>query len=144
MSTTVHPIEPYAIARLTADTEHDSMTRLRAGQTFTVEDYVPAEETEDGKAYYIGSSQHGSGDVIAYPSAVELHMTREQAESRKPPSPTEIVRQLRLLDWHDGFETDESNVAGMPPGSIEVYGSADNGLRFRFVVTVSDVQITDI
>lgn len=142
---TIHPIEPYAMARLTETARNLTGGRASwpAGMKFLIDDYVPAEESEDGRAFYWGSALGGSGNVAFYADVVALEMTRAQVEDRRPPTPAEIIRALRLLDDYDTFETDESDTGGMPEGAAEVVGTTSAGLRFAFTVTISDVREVD-
>jgi len=149
MSTT-HPMEHGARARLTEEYvfEHaiGGPRTYPKGHEFEVTDYVSAEESEDGVAFYWGNSGGGFGNVAVPASLVEQVLTAEEMRNRTPPSLAALTRVLHSLSGQDGvgFTLDEVDGHGHPDGTVDVYGETSNGLRFGFTVTISNVQITDL
>jgi hypothetical protein len=105
----------------------------------TIEDYVSAEEAEDGKPFYWANSPHGFNDVTLEPHEFEVVMTAEQAKARKPPTVEEVAAALAssALDSYDDFEITESY---RESGGFEVGGETHDGLRFEAEIKVVWVQ----
>lgn len=116
----------------------------RVGFEFVVETYVPADEAEDGQAFYWGSSEHGGNDVTVPADAVELVMTAEAMRNRLLPTITEFTDALRSdLCGMDAetFETDETVVEG--DGLVLIAGRTTEGLRFAAYVRVESITHAD-
>lgn len=140
---TQHPIAPGAKARVTDTVTVDGRT-YRAGFEFEVEAYVPAEESDDARAYYEGSSAGGSGDVVLYADNVEQVMSAEQMAARQLPTLDQVRRHLMsgvMGDNNQGLEIDETIVVGEP--TVALYGQTAEGLRFTAHVTVTLVEHAD-
>lgn len=137
------PIESGAKARVVEATpDLSSPPRSFAkGYEFVVDDYVSAEESEDGQAFYWGSSVYGVGDVAVAASAVVKIMSASDMARRRPPTLAAIRRAVAcdLLIGHAAdFTLDETDASG-GGDEIDVYGETDDGLRFGFTLTVSNV-----
>lgn len=142
MSTT-HPIEPGSMGRVIERCRNLVLAGwLPEGKTFLIEDYVPADETDDGKAYYVGSADGGGGNIAVYAENVTLDLTPQQVADRRPPSAASIVQELDLLGHFDGFRTFEWDSYGKDDGTVHVVAETDDGLPFTFKVSVSDVAIS--
>lgn len=124
-------------------TRQDEYGEIRAGAVFEVEDYISASEAEDGHAFYIGSGNGWSGSAIRA-ECVELVMSAVEADARVIPSMPSIQSALSsaMHSMDASFTIDETSVSGT--NAVEVYGETEEGLRFSFVVTVSDLHKTDL
>lgn len=112
----------------------------RVGEQFEVEDYVSAEDAEDGVAFYYGSNHGGFNNVVAAAGPVELVMTAEAMRARKVPTCAEVARGLSLTGYHEVFDADESE----PDGDVvNVYGATPDGLRVAVTLHVVRVEQVD-
>lgn len=131
-------------ARLLVD-EPDLTTgqTRRKGFEFVVEDYVSAEQAEDGMAFYWGSSGGGCNNVAVPACSVEVAMTAEAMAARKLPSKAEFAQEISGdLCGLDGdlVTTDETEVDA---NQVMVYGETHEGLRFAARVVVVEVEHAD-
>lgn len=139
-------IAPGALARLTqdsADLGSRGQTR-KQGFTFEVEDYIPAEVSEDGRAFYYGSADGGVNNVTVYADVVEQVMSPEQTRARTVPTIDAIARALGSQMCGvttDGFVTDETSQEGH--GVVLIVGQTTEGLRFAAQVQVLAVAQAD-
>lgn len=141
---TQHPIAPGAMASVTETVTVDGRT-YQPGFWFEVEAYVPAEESDDARAYYTGSSANGSGDVTVYADHVEQTISAEQMAARQVPTFDAVRRHLMactLGGYGHGFELDEAS-AGDGEQTIELAGETTEGLRFTAYVTVTLIEHAD-
>lgn len=126
--------------RLTeSTTDLSSQRELGKGGEFEVEDFVPAEEAEDGKAFYWLQRSDGTSACV-HPEVIELIRTAEQQRARKLPEPKELLSLISnaMISGEGIYET---NVDG--PNTIEVYGRADNGLTYGFRLALTGIWKTD-
>lgn len=147
MTTTLEtPIEIGAMARMLRETENlDGRGRTyRRGDTFVIEDYVSAEESEDGIPFYYGSRNDGINNVCVRARDVEQIRTAKEMQSRKVPSAKEILDVVasNMLGDSGGFDIDES-YKDPDAGVVEFYGETAEGLRFAFTLAVQDIQRSD-
>lgn len=112
----------------------------RVGTEFEVEDYVSAEEAEDGVAFYWGSNNGGSNNVTAAAAGLEVVRTAEEMRARTIPTCEEVARGLNLLGDHDVFDADEIEPEG---AHVILYGSTPDGLRVAVDVKVCGVTRVD-
>jgi len=110
---------------------------------FEVEEYVTAEEAEDTHGYYMGSNHGGSYNVEVREDHVELVRSREEMRSRKLPTPAEVAAIIssEVIGFND-LNIDEADYSE-GNGSIELYGSTREGLRFAVNVKVLSVEHAD-
>ena len=147
MTTTLEaPIEIGAMARMLRETENlDGRGRTyRRGDTFIIEDYVSAEESEDGIPFYYGSSNDGINNVCVLARDVEQVLSVEEVRSRKIPSVKEILDVVasNMLGSSNGIDIDES-YKDPDAGVVEFYGQTDEGLSFAFTLSVGSIQRSD-
>lgn len=147
MTTTLEtPIEIGAMGRILRQTDNlDSRGRTyRRGETFVIEDYVSAEESEDGFAFYYGSHNEGFNNVCVRAKDVEQVMSAEEVHNRRPPSTKEILDAVasQMLGSWGNLDIDESN-KDTEAGVVEFYGSTTDGLRFSFTLAVRDIFRSD-
>lgn len=135
---TTHPIEAGALARI-----------IRGGNTgreFIVEDYVSAEDSEDGIPFYWGSS-HKTGnmnDVTVAATDVELVKSGADMAARTLPSAQQIAQHLgsEALGFGSGeFSFSEADYSAAD-GSLELYGRTADGLPMS--VTVKVIRIVQV
>lgn len=145
MSTPI--IEEGALARITRDiTDEYSKRQYRKGHEFIVEDYVSAEESEDGIPFYWGST-HKSGninDVVVVHDAVELVKSSADLAARTLPSAKAIAAYLAgeaLGFGGDDFSFREADYSA-GDGSLELYGRTADGLPMG--VTVKVIRIVQV
>jgi hypothetical protein len=147
MTTTLDtPIEIGAMGRMLRRTEHlDGGGRsYNRGDTFIIDDYVSAEESEDGYAFYYGSRNEGYGNVCVRARDVEQVMTVEEVRRRELPSTKELLDAVSfqmLGGWGD-IDIDET-YKDPEAGVVELYGQTAEGLRFVFTLSVQDIQRAD-
>lgn len=134
-------MEFYPVGTLLRVTRVDPNDEAYVGQEFVVDDYISAEKSEDGVAFYWGSTPPSSGNVAVPADAVMLVKTAAQMAARKPPTPQEVIEQLDLLGDYRTFRTTESDPDG--DGSREVFGKTHDGLPFAFRITVESVWEAD-
>jgi hypothetical protein len=116
------------------------LVMTKPGFEFTVEEYISAEEAEDGTAFYWGSAQGGCNNVAAWASDIELVKTADEMAARRIPTVPEVVELISsaLIGAEGVHETDRDGVSG-----VEVYARAENGLTYGFRVHVTDLWRTD-
>lgn len=142
---TIHPIKEGSLARTTAAVIRDAgdkrERRYPKGHEFIVEDYVSADDSEDGIPFYWGST-HKSGnmnDVVVEASCVELVKTEAAMSARTLPSAQAIAEHLgsEALGGFggQGFSFNEADY-GAGDGTLELYGSTDDGLAVGVTVKV--------
>lgn len=139
------PIENGTLAKITHDStgkwEGDS---YKAGRLIEIEDYIDANEAEDGIAFYWASS-HGTGnmnDVTVDARHVEVVRTADQMTARRIPTMEELRDFLgsALLDEGDTFEVTETDRDG--PG-VEIAGKTHDGLRFAATIQITSIYEAD-
>jgi hypothetical protein len=136
-ATVEHPLPEGTHARVVRFVEG---FEARVGTEFEVEDYVTAEQAEDGVAFYWGSRHGGINNVTAAASSIEVVRTAEQMRARRVPTCEEVARGLSLLGDHDTFDCDETE----PDGSlVTCYGATPDGLRVAVEVRVVGVTWVD-
>ena len=139
-------IEPGAMARTTAANLENNYA-YRQGMEFVVEEYATAEEAEsdDGKGYYIGSSNGGSYNVEVREDHAELVRSAKDMNARTIPTPADLAEYIASESfggfWGD-LEIDEADYSAKD-GTFEVYGKTREGLRFAAVVRVLTVEGAD-
>lgn len=114
------------------------------GTRFTVEGYVPAEESEDGKPFYWGSTSGGLNNIIVPTKHVKLIKSANQMAQRTVPTVAELTRALNsaLHVSADKFSIDETD-QDQDSGTIECAGETEDGLRFAFTVSISQPYQAD-
>jgi hypothetical protein len=114
------------------------------GFEFEVEDFVSAEDAEDGVAFYWGNADGGFNNVTVPADAVELVRTVEQQNARMLPSREELISFLgsTLLSDCGFFSINETNRDG--EAAMEVFGETAEGLTFGFRLHVSPTWGTDV
>lgn len=140
MSETAAPLAPGTIARATRWTDGG----LSKGERFTIDDFVSAEESEDGVAFYNGSARGGFGNVWIEADSVDVEMTADEARARKVPSLKEVRRFVAGLCGETGetFDIDESDYSGTG-NRVSLYGETDDGLRFAITLAVESIEEAD-
>lgn len=142
MSTT---LENGALAKITHDsTDEWEGKKYRAGTLIEIEEYIDAEEAEDGQAFYWASS-HGTGnmnDITVDAAHVELAKTAEQMAARRIPTMEELRDFLgsALLDEGDTFEVTETDRDG---AGVEIAGKTHDGLRFAATIQITSIYEAD-
>lgn len=117
-----------------------TVVRSASGE-WEVEDYVTAEEAEDGVAFYYGSNDGGYNNVDCPAAEVlEVIRTAEEQRNRKVPTPEEIARHLDVLRDHDLFDCDETEPDGT---AVQCYGVTPDGLRVAVRLRVEAVDRVD-
>lgn len=143
------PMKRGAIAQVTTETENQLTHRLLPkGYRFEVEDYVSAEESEDGRAFYWGSADGGGNNVAVLAEFAEQVMSAEQASQRTIPTRPKLAKEIGAALVRDGgdrsgfaiFECDGVTGDGV---TTELFGKTDEGLSFGFRVRVEQVWRTD-
>ena len=111
----------------------------RGRALLTVEDVSTDEET--GKDWIITSGDDGSFGQDYELSAATLVMTAKDAAKRRIPTASEILDALSIVGMHDDFDINESDREG--EDGLSCYGKTRDGLRFAFLIRVSDVGPSD-
>lgn len=125
--------------RLTESTTDLSSEReLRKGDEFEVEDFVGAQETEDGKAFYWLQRSDGSS-VCVRDGVLEAIRTAKEQRARVLPDAKELLTLVSNTVIH-GDGVYETTLDGT---SIAVYGRADNGLTYGFRLALTGIWKTD-
>lgn len=125
--------------RLTESTTDLSSEReLRKGDEFEVEDFVSAQETEDGKAFYWLQRSDGSSVCVRDGVLEEIRTAKEQ-RARVLPDAKELLTLVSDAVIH-GDGVYETTLDG---ASIAVYGRADNGLTYGFRLALTGIWKTD-
>jgi hypothetical protein len=111
-----------------------------AGFEFEVEDFVSAEQSEDGRAFYWGNANGGGNNVCVLAADVEQVKTAEEMAMRALPEAKELLDFISsaLLTDRDGIRIDEVERSG---GVIEAFGKTEEGLTFGFSFPVTEVSI---
>lgn len=145
---TIHPIETGALARITQDFYNEySKRQYRKGHEFIIEDYVNAEESDDGVPFYWGST-HKSGninDVAVSADRVELIKTEAAMNSRTLPSANAIAEYLAseaLGFGGEDFSFSEGDYSA-GDGTLELYGRTTEGLPMSVTVKVIRIVMAD-
>lgn len=141
------PIQEGSLVRLTRDVplEFNATRAFSKGTTFIIEEYVLANESDDGKPFYWGNSRPGNmNDICAPADAVELVKSKAQMDARTIPTRAQLVGLLSsaVMTSGNGFninETDQDKATGV----IECAGETDDGLTFAFVITLTNPHETD-
>ena len=141
-----NPLEVGALARITRDIPTGGGERaLREGQLIEIEDYVSAEEAENGTPFYWAST-HGTGninDVVVDADAVEQVKTAAQMNARRIPTVNELRHFLgfALLEEGDEIEITETSIDG--ESGLEIAGSTHDGLRFAATIQITSIYEAD-
>lgn len=116
----------------------------REGVTAIVEDYVNAEESSDGHAFYWASNNGGVNNLVIAAEHVRLVKTPEEVAEARTPTLTALKEYVgnALLSDGDGFDI---TATGRSEGAdtVAVYGRTKDGLPFGVHVTVGEPFETD-
>lgn len=137
-TTKTTPIPNGAMARLTRDITSHSDREYRKGQQFIVSDYIPAEEAEDGQAFYWGNINDGMNNITAFADDVEQVMTAEQVNGRAVPSVQAILNSLMSCNGGDGFDVHSAD-GNSADRTVTFEGRTDDGLPFGFTIKLTDL-----
>jgi len=147
MSNPIVPVIEYgSLAKITRDIPADDHNHaLHLGQLIEIEDYVSAEEADDGIPFYWAST-HGTGnmnDVSVNADCVELVKTAAQMNARRIPTVTEIHDFLgsALLSNGEGFSVTETDRDG--ENGVEIAGRTEDGLRFAATIRITSLYEAD-
>ena len=136
-------IQRGALARVLRDTPDlvNEGNTFREGLEFEVEDYATAEQSEDGKAFYYGSTGDNYNDVCVYEEDVEEARSLEEMRARTIPAPSEILNSLSSSFWgsNDGFDINLSTT-NTTDNSIEFEGTTKEGLHFGFTFKLTELE----
>lgn len=142
------PMEYGALARVV--TEADDLATGRPGRRtyppgfeFVVEDFVPAEESEDKRPFYWGSAHGGFSNVAVYAEHVEQAKSAEEMRARTLPTPRELLEALGSDLLVDGDDLTIHEVDKPEGSATEIYGRAANGLTFGARLRVEAIWHTD-
>lgn len=145
--TTTTPLTEGTLARITETHVGLDNRNNYKDTTFVVDEFISAEEAEDGVAFYWGSSEYGYGNVAVEATKVAQVMSADEARARKVPSLAEVTRFLAgaAVSYGDGdtFRVDGAEYFDRERGVFSVEGKADNGLRFVAQVQVQFVEEQD-
>ena len=142
MSTT---LERGTLAKITHDSTKEWEGKgYKAGRLIEIEEYIDANEAEDGIAFYWASS-HGTGnvnDICVASEHVELVKTAEQMTARRIPTMEELRDFLgsELLGDGDTFEVTETDRDG---NGVEIAGKTRDGLRFAATIQITSIYEAD-
>lgn len=138
-------LERGTLAKIT----HDSIGEwegkgYKAGRLIEIEEYIDANEAEDGVAFYWASS-HGTGnmnDITVDARHVELSKTSEQMNARRIPTMEELRGFLgsELLGDSATFEVTETDRGG---SGVEIAGKTRDGLRFAATIQITSIYESD-
>lgn len=133
---------PYPEGTLVRVLPHDPLDwdKARVESEFIVEDYVSAEEADDGIAFYWGSNNGGMNNVTCPASAVQLVKTAAEMAARRPPTPEAVARHLNAMGDHEVFDVDETEPDG---NSVLLVGTTPDGLRIVVRLVVAEVYEVD-
>lgn len=114
----------------------ESDNEIRAGQKMVVEDYVPAEESEDGKAFYWLNHQNGYNNRNRWALESNLNLVASASEVSKRTVPTieAIAKSIKIDPWGGDFSWDSIEPCG--EGRVGITGRTSDGLEF-----VTEVQV---
>lgn len=110
------------------------------GMKFVVEDYVSAEEAEDGVAFYYGSHSDGMNNVTVLEEHAELALSKSQMGQRQLPSKESLQQAFafELLGSWDEYSISEADHS--EPGVIDLLGETEDGLPFSVKVYIGEVH----
>lgn len=114
------------------------------GTRAIVEDYVSAEDAEDGHAFYWASSNGGLNNVVIAAEHAQLMKTPKQLAQSRVPS-TEVLKEYlgsALLGDGDSFDITETD-RSEDERTVAIYGRTDDGLSFGVHLTFSEPFETD-
>lgn len=138
-------LESGALAKITNDsTKEWEGASYKAGRLIEIEDFVSAEEAEDGIAFYWASS-HGTGnmnDICVAAEHLEVVKTAEQMSARRIPTMEELRDFLgsALLGNGDTFDITETDRDG---AGVEIAGKTRDGLRFAATIQITTIYEAD-
>lgn len=113
---------------------------VHALKTFIVVEYVSAEESDDGTAYYLGDADGGTNNIEADADKVEQVMSATEMANPRIPAPDCILGAISdaLCGMsEDGWESDETYRSS---SSVDVSCMTDEGMRFNFTVNLVSVE----
>lgn len=106
-----------------------------------IEDFVSAEESDDGEAFYWASGGGGVNNIhdLTDGDFVPAY-TAAEARARKPPTVSDVANSLHLTGDHDVFNCNETEVID---NIVTCYGETPDGLCIVVKLKVTDVQQVD-
>ena len=139
----VHLVNGTQVRLTEATTDLRTECEYPRGFEFVIDDFILAEESKDGEAFYRGLTPDCS-TVCVRADFVELVRTAEQANARTLPTPQQIVKEVAdgLLGAFDSFLI--TDIDRDSAGTAEVYGRIYEGLTFGYEIQVKRVWKTDI
>lgn len=129
----VSPHSQGTLVRLIRDSDFAG-AHQRQGLEIEVEEFVTAEEAEDGTAFYWGSARGGMNNVVFRHEDVEVVRTASQQANREAPSREALLRavgSMIITGDSDGIRVTETGYDA-EKGAIEVVAITDEGLEFTF------------
>lgn len=131
------------IKRVTASSIDGNV--YQTGQQFVVNEYIPASEAADGRAFYWGSINEGVNNITVLAADCELALTVEQVNARGLPKRRDILDALMAsmssID-SDGFQINAAD-RDADKGTINYSGRTTDGLAFGFTIKLASVSELD-
>lgn len=138
-------LERGTLAKITHDSTKEWEGKgYKAGRLIEIEEYIDANEAEDGVAFYWASS-HGTGnmnDICVAAEHVAVVKTAEQMNARRIPTMEELRDFLgsELLGDCATFEVTETDRDG---NGVEIAGKTRDGLRFAATIQITSIYEAD-
>lgn len=149
---TEHPIEPGSMVRVLQPTVdlYDSKRTYPEGFEFEVEmfekDYGEHEGDKDfiQGDYYMGNANGGYSNVAVPADSVRMVMSAEEMANRQGPTLAQLTEWVAdsLGDIADSG-TVHSSDRNDAEGTVEFFGTMENGLEFTFSVKITDWGVVD-
>ena len=111
-----------------------------AGFEFEVEDFVSAEQSEDGRAFYWGSAGGGGNNICVLAADVEQVKSTEEMDARALPEAKQLLDFICSAMLGDG---EGMTIEGMHMEDREIagFGTTDDGLDFEFSIPLTEIYI---
>lgn len=109
-----------------------------------VSEYVPVEDADDGKPYYLLSSEYGYCNVDRDEDEIlEVVATPEEARENRVPTRKQVAELFGRLC---GEETDDLEIDEVDWGDeaeVVLYGENEHGRRFAVTIPLDAVRIEE-
>lgn len=153
--TIAHPIPSGSKVKVTGRDEaweaEGSDPTPTIGAEYVVAYYVPAEDAEDSDRsfYYLdpldGHSIGGTYPVLV--EHVEVTKSAEDMDAVNPPTAYSLLADYTFPMFPEGYDVNEADAITAPPDAPaparRFHGMTDDGVRFGYTLTVSDVERED-
>ena len=116
----------------------------RFQESVEVSEYVPVEEADDGKPFYLLSSEYGYCNVDRDEGEIlEVVATPEEAQAKRVPTRKQVAELLGRLCGEETDDLEIDEVDWSDERAVVLFGENEHGRRFAVTIPMDAVRIAE-